>query len=199
MKLKISKLKEDLIRYSLRISDNALILGQRLAEWCGHGPVLEQDIALSNIALDLIGQSRNYFQFISSIDDENRSEDEWAFLREERDYLNILLVEQPNDDFAHTIVRQFFFDSFHLLFNQALKKSSNQALSSIAQKSVKEIEYHLHYSSEWMLRLGDGTEESHSRMQDAIDDLWMYAEEVCTPDALDDKMASSGVGLIWLQ
>src|SRR5688572_17096621 len=147
--------------YLLHLADNPMILGQRLGEWCGHGPVLEQDIALTNIALDLIGQARLLYQYIASFEDINSSEDKLAMLRYEHEYYNLLLLEQPNKDFGHTILRQFFYDAFNLLQYEALSHSLDETLRAIAIKSLKEIKYHYRYSSEWMIRLGDGTPESH--------------------------------------
>ncbi|MDX1666665.1 MAG: 1,2-phenylacetyl-CoA epoxidase subunit PaaC, partial [Saprospiraceae bacterium] len=164
--------------YVLRLGDSSLILGQRLSEWCGHGPILEQDIAITNIALDLIGQARSLLQYAGRLEGEGRDEDQLAFLRDAWDFRNYLLVEQPNGDFAHTIVRQFFFDAYHFFLFRELTRSQDEHLSAIAEKSLKEITYHLRFSSEWMIRLGDGTEESHDRMQAAVDDLWMYTGEL---------------------
>ena len=151
--------------YTLRLADTSLILGHRLSEWCGHGPALEQDIALSNIALDLIGQARNYYQYAAELEGNDRTEDDLAYLRDERAYRNVLLVELPNGDFGKTIMRQFLFDAFHVPFLEALQHSPNEKLAAIAQKSLKEARYHLKWSSEWVIRLGDGTEESHKRVQ----------------------------------
>lgn len=185
-----------LIDYIIQIGDNGLILGQRLAEWCGHAPALETDIALSNIALDLLGQTRSYFQYAVEVDNSKyKSEDDLAFLRVDREYKNSLLVEYPNEDFAYTIVRQFFFDAFHYLFLDSLKDSKDAQLSAIAIKSLKEVKYHLRFSSQWMLRLGDGTAESQSKMQAAVNDLWYYTGELVTPNELDKAMAAEGIGV----
>lgn len=180
--------------YLLRLGDNALILGQRLSEWCGHGPVLEQDIALTNIALDLMGQARSLLSYAGELEGQGRGEDQLAFLRDAWDFRNLLLVEQPNRDWAYTIVRQFLFDSFHFFQLQELTESADGQLAAIAAKSLKEVTYHLRFSSEWMIRLGDGTEESHRRMQQALDDLWMFAGECCQPDEVDRQMAYAGIG-----
>lgn len=182
----------DQLNYVLHLADNSLILGQRLGEWCGHGPVLEQDIALTNIALDLIGQSRLYFQYATTLDPLKRNEDELAFKRPELEYYNCLLVEQENRDFAHTIVRQYFFDVFHFLQNTFLAKGKDAQLAAIGEKSLKEIRYHLKYSSEWLLRLGDGTEESHNRMQAAIDNLWEYTGELFIPADYETALTGDG-------
>ena len=180
--------------YLLRLGDNALILGQRLSEWCGHGPILEQDIAITNIALDLMGQARSWLTLAGEVEGAGRDEDALAFLRDNRDYRNLLLVEHPNEDFAYTITRQFLFDSFNYYLHEALTQSTDERIVAIAQKSLKEVTYHLRYSSEWMIRLGDGTEESHAKMQRAVDDLWHYAEEPLLPDAVDATAAAAGVG-----
>lgn len=172
-----------------------MILGQRLSEWCGHGPILEQDIALTNIALDFIGQARNLYQYAAKFEGKGRSEDDLAFLRDPLNYKNVLLVEQPNGNWGQTIMRQFLYDSFNFYFYNELKNSTDAQISAIGEKSLKEIKYHLRYSSEWTVRLGDGTEESHNKMQDALNDLWMYSGELCTPDALDEEMAAAGIGV----
>ena len=179
--------------YLLQLADNDLILGHRLSEWCGHGPVLEQDIALTNISLDLIGQARNLYQLAARIEDADRTEDDLAYLRTERAYRNVLLTEQSNGDFGKTIIRHLFFDHFHILLLQKLLNSSDEALREIAEKSIKEIQYHVRFSSEWTIRLGDGTEESHRRMQDAVDELWMYTGEMFNPSEADEAMAEHNV------
>ena len=186
--------QKDTYNYVLRLADNCLILGQRLAEWCGHGPVLEQDIAMTNISLDLIGQARNYYQYAAELTEGNKSEDDVAFLRNDREYHNILLVEQPNTDFAYTIIRQYLFDVFHFHLLNELASSEDENISSIALKSIKEVSYHKRWSGQWVLRLGDGTDESHAKMQTALDHFWSYAFECITPDAFDQEMASNGVG-----
>ncbi|MCB0653932.1 MAG: phenylacetate-CoA oxygenase subunit PaaC [Saprospiraceae bacterium] len=182
-------------KYILRIADNALILGQRLAEWCGHGPILEQDIALTNFSLDYIGQARNLYTYAAAMEGQGKTEDDLAFLRNEHAFYNMLLVEQPNGHWGQTIVRQFLFDVFNYLFHQELCQSKDEQLAAIAAKSLKEITYHLKFSSEWLIRLGDGTEESHAKMQEALDDLWMYTGELCLPDAIDEQMAALGIGV----
>jgi ring-1,2-phenylacetyl-CoA epoxidase subunit PaaC len=179
--------------YLLRLGDNALILGHRLSEWCGHGPILEQDIAITNIALDQVGQARSLLQYAGEIEGKGRSEDELAYKRDVMGYRNVLLVEQPNEDFAYTIVRQFLFDNFNFLLYQRLCQSKDEHLRAIAEKSIKEITYHLRYSSEWMIRLGDGTEESHEKMQTALDDLIIYSGELTKPDAVDTMMHETGI------
>jgi ring-1,2-phenylacetyl-CoA epoxidase subunit PaaC len=186
---------DPLVRYVVHLADNTLVLGQRLGEWCGHGPVLEQDIAMTNISLDLIGQSRLYFQYAASLMGEGVSEDDLAFLRDEREYLNCLLVEQPNGDWGKTIIRQFLFDSWHFYFLDELLKSSDSRLSAISEKSIKEVAYHLRYSSEWVVRLGDGTEESHRRMQAALDELWRFGHELLLPAIYELEMIKKGIGV----
>lgn len=175
-----------LVNYLLLLADNALILGHRNSEWTGHGPILEQDIALSNIALDLVGQSRNFYQYAAQIinrqDPENKTtEDTIAYLRDAWDFRNCLLVEQPNGDWARTILRQFLFSNYQYLLYDALMQSKDEQIAAINEKSFKETTYHLRWSSEWVIRLGDGTEESHRRMLNAIDDLWKFTEEFFIP------------------
>ncbi|MEO1515901.1 MAG: 1,2-phenylacetyl-CoA epoxidase subunit PaaC [Bacteroidota bacterium] len=183
-----------LFEYCLRLADNGLILGQRLSEWCGHGPVLEQDMALTNIALDQIGQARSLYQYAGEIEGKGRDEDQLALLRSSNEYRNALLVEQPNGHFGHTVLRQYLFDAFNHLNYTALCQSKSEQLRAIAEKSLKEITYHLRWSSEWVVRLGDGTEESHSKMEEALDDLWMFAGELVTADELDRQMLEQGYG-----
>ncbi|MBK9151337.1 MAG: phenylacetate-CoA oxygenase subunit PaaC [Saprospiraceae bacterium] len=176
-----------LVNYLMFPADNVMILGQRLGEWCGHGPVLEQDIALTNIALDLIGEARNYYQYAAGLS--GKSEDDFPFHRNERQFKNVLLVEQPNGNWGDTLMRQCMFDCFHYFFLDDLKKSSDERLSAIASKSFKEAGYHLRFSSEWVIRLGDGTDESHDKMQKALDRLIVYFEELFMPDPLEQDMA----------
>ncbi len=182
-------------KYAVQQGDNCLILGQQLAGWCGHGPVLEQDIALTNIALDLIGQARNYYQYAAKEVGNGMDEDQIAFLRDAWDYYNLLLVEQPNGDFGQTVLRQYLFDVYHLAFLRELAQSKDEGLAAIAQKSAKEVAYHKRWSGQWVLRLGDGTNESHSRMQEALENLWKYALEPYNATALDEDMAARGVGV----
>jgi ring-1,2-phenylacetyl-CoA epoxidase subunit PaaC len=186
-------LTEAKFEYLLRLGDNALILGHRLSEWCGHGPILEQDIAMTNIALDQVGQARSLLQYAGEVEGKGRSEDDLAYKRDVMAFRNALLVEQPNEDFAYTVVRQFLFDIFNFLQFQALCESSDDHLRAIAEKSIKEITYHLRYSSEWMIRLGDGTEESHQKMQAALDDLIIYSGELTTPDQVDQMVYEAGI------
>lgn len=181
--------------YILGIADNALILGQRLAELTGHGPTLEVDIALTNISLDLFGQTRGYFQYIAKLSKDGKTEDDFAFLRKERAYVNVLLAEQPNRNFAYTIARQFLYDHFHLLLLQELEKSSDETLASIAKKSLKEVTYHKRFSSDWVKRLGDGTPESHEKIQKAINDLWAYTDELFHQTEADKIAVKEGYGV----
>lgn len=181
-------IKDALFNYVLRIADDSLILGQRLGEWCGHGPILEEDIALTNIALDLIGQATNLFQYASALEGNIRNEDQLAFLRVDREFTNCLLVEQPNKDFGYTIARQFYFDTFRKLFFEALTKSKDEKLAAIAEKSLKETKYHLKHSSEWVIRLGDGTEESKKRIQEAINFHWRYTQELFFQNEIDKQL-----------
>jgi len=188
-------MKENLYKYILGIADNSLILGQRLGELCGHGPSLETDIACTNISLDLLGQVRSYYQYAAKIAGDDRTEDDIAMLRKEREYVNVLLVEQPNTDFAYTMARQFLFDVYHLLFLRELEKSNDLTLSAIATKSIKEVSYHQRFSSDWIKRLGDGTEESHQKMQEAINGLWTYTDELFHQTEADKAMVEEGVGV----
>lgn len=188
-------MKQNLYKYILGIADNSLILGQRLGELTGHGPSLETDIACTNISLDLFGQVRSYFQYASKIAGDNRTEDDIAMLRKERDYVNVLLVEQPNTNFAYTMARQFLFDVYHLAFLSELEKSKDLTLSAIAKKCIKEVRYHERFSSDWIKRLGDGTEESKAKMQEAINDLWTYTDELFHQTEADKAMVSEGIGV----
>lgn len=180
---------KELQDYVLHLADTHLILGQRLGEWCGHNFVLEQDIAMSNIALDLLGQCRALYQYAAEIGGGKQTEDQLAFLRGERQYKNHLLVEQPNRDFAFTLARQFFFDVYHQLLCEELVKCSDKQLQAIGEKSLKEVRYHLTWSSEWMIRLGDGTTESHQRIQHAVNELWMWTHELTTTSSYEKLLA----------
>jgi ring-1,2-phenylacetyl-CoA epoxidase subunit PaaC len=187
------ELAPPLCRYVLRLGDLGLVLGQRLAEWVGHGPALEEDLGLANISLDLIGQARLLLSYAGEIEGQGRGEDELAFLRSQSDYLNPTLAEQPNGDFGETIVRQVLIDAFQLELYERLARSSDERLAAIAAKAVKETRYHLRYSSSWLVRLGDGTEESHARVQRALERLWSYTVELFEEDALDREMADRGI------
>jgi ring-1,2-phenylacetyl-CoA epoxidase subunit PaaC len=167
--------------YILHLADNSLILGQRNSEWCGHGPVLEQDIAITNISLDLIGQARNFYQYAAALIGNDVTEDSLAYLRKEKEFKNLLLVEQSKGDWAQTILRQYLFSQYQYLLFQQLQNSKDRQLAAITEKSLKEVTYHLRWSSEWVIRLGDGTEESHKRIVNAIDELWRYTGEMLIP------------------
>lgn len=181
--------------YIARLGDDRLVLGHRLSEWCGHGPILEEDIALANIALDLIGQANLLLALAGKIEGKGRDQDALAYFREAVDYRNTLLVELPKGDFAFTIVRQFLVSVFAYLQLEALQKSSNKELAGIASKAVKEVKYHVRHSADWMIKLGDGTEESHRRMQDAVNDIWRYTGELFLADDVDRSAAASGLGV----
>lgn len=207
-----------LLLYTLQIADNALVLGHRLSEWCGHGPILEQDIAITNIALDHLGQARSLYQYaaqqFNALPSEEKKnifkspaiqalinsgealdEDDLAFLRDAWDFRNCLLVEQPNIDWAYTVVRSFFFDVYNFTFYTELKNSKDATLAAIAEKSLKEVSYHLRWSSEWMIRLGDGTEESHEFIQDALNDRWMYSGELFIPSISENNLLDAGISV----
>lgn len=179
------KTREALFEYLLRLGDDRLILGHRLSEWCGHAPILEEDIALGNIALDLIGQSSAYLSLAAEVENKNRTEDDFAYFRNEYEFRNLQLVEQPNVDFAYTIVRQYFFDVYEGLFLEELAKSKFEQVAGIAEKSIKENKYHTRHSRQWVLRLGDGTEESRNKIQTAINDLWRFTGELFEENDID--------------
>lgn len=185
---------QTLFELALRMGDNALILGQRVSAWCGHAPVLEEDIALANVALDLIGQASLWLGFAGEVEGKGRSADNLAFLRADPEFRNCLLVEQPNGDFGQTLIRQFLFDAWHLPMLKALESSSDERIAAIAEKSAKEATYHLERSEDFVIRLGDGSEESHRRMQNALDKLWPFAGELTWADEVDASLASRGVG-----
>lgn len=185
----------NLYNYILTIADYSLILAQRLGELCGHGPNLETDIALTNISLDLLGQTRSYYQYAAKISGENKTEDDIAFLRIEREYKNCLLVEQPNTHFGYTIARQFLFDVYHLMLMEKLQHSPDETLAAIAKKGIKEVSYHKRFSSDWVKRLGDGTEESKTKMQEAIDGLWKFTDELFFMTEAEKEMANEGIGV----
>jgi ring-1,2-phenylacetyl-CoA epoxidase subunit PaaC len=188
-------MNQNLIQYIFGVADNCLILGQRLGELCGHGPSLETDIALTNISLDLLGQTRSYYQYVAKLQGGDATEDTVAFLRLEREYKNVLLVEQPNTDFAYSIARQFFFDVFHLALLNELQNSKDEMLKAIANKSIKEVSYHVRFSSDWIKRLGDGTEESHQKIQTAINELWIFTDELFHQTDADKEMVQQGIGV----
>src|SRR6187399_3615317 len=184
-----------LVLYTLRRADDALISGHRLSEWCGHAPALEEDMALANMALDLLGQARELYSHAAKVEGRGNDEDKFAYLRDVRQYRNLLLVEQPNGDFAHTMVRQFFYSAFADLYWRATMISGDATLAAIAAKSEKESAYHVRHSSEWMVRLGDGTEESHRRAQSAIDDLWAYTGEMFHLDDSERGLIDAGIAV----
>ncbi|HSU29005.1 MAG TPA: 1,2-phenylacetyl-CoA epoxidase subunit PaaC [Chitinophagaceae bacterium] len=205
-------MKNFLIDYILHLADNALILGHRNSEWCGHGPVLEQDIAITNISLDLIGQARNFYQYAAKLMTDSKAPSPWergfggeaggettedslAYLRNPEDFKNCLLLELPRGDWAFTILRQFYFSNYQFFLFTALLKSKDEQIAAIAEKSIKEVTYHLRWSSEWVIRLGDGTNESFKRMQNAIDDLSGYTDEFFIPADYEIKMAKEGIGV----
>ena len=183
-----------LFRYLLRLADTCSVMSHRLAEWCGHGPILEEDIALSNIALDLIGQARLFYQYAGEVEGKGRDEDQLAMTRPERDYNNLLMVEQPNGDYGETMARQFLFDSYNLLLMKELTKSTDQRIREVADKGVKEVIYHRRHSMSWVLRMGDGTEESHKRVQNGLNKVWGFTDEFFVMDDIDRMMADAGVG-----
>lgn len=187
--------RNDIFEYLLRLADDRLILGHRLSEWCGHGPILEEDIALANIALDCIGQANNLLQLAGEVEEQGRSEDDLAYFREAIDFKNLILVELPKGDFAFTIVRQFLFSAYSYLLLQRLTESKYEPLAAQAAKAFKETQYHLRHSSEWMLRLGNGTEESHERAQTALDELWTYTGEMFEQDDVEERLAEQGIAV----
>ena len=182
-----------LFEYTIRLADDSLILGHRMSEWCGHGPILEEDIALTNIALDLVGQATSLLAYAGEAEGKERDADALAFLRFDREYKNALLVEQPNGDFGMTMMRQFLFDAFRKPLFERLQLSSDKQLAAIAEKSLKETKYHLKHSSEWVIRLGDGTEESNRRIQDALNTLWRYTPDLFYADEVDQEMQQQGI------
>lgn len=184
---------ESLLRYLLRLGDTSLVLGQRLGEWIGHAPALEEDLGLANLALDLVGQARLLLTYAAEVEGKGRDEDALAFFRDAPEFVNLTLAEQPNGDFAQTIVRQVLLDAWQLELYESLSKSADTRLAAIAAKAVKESRYHYRFSSGWLVRLGDGTEESHRRAQDAVNDLWRFTDELFTPDEVDEQMAAAGV------
>jgi ring-1,2-phenylacetyl-CoA epoxidase subunit PaaC len=186
--------KKNLFKYVQRLGDDRLVLGHRLSEWCGHGPVLEEDIALTNVALDLVGQARMYLSYAGDLKGDGSSEDDLAYMRLEHEYHNLLITERPNGHFGDTIARQFLFDAYHHLQQSSLLKSKDEQLAAIASKAIKEVSYHLRHSSEWIIRLGDGTEESHKRIQQSLEDIWRFTEEMFVTDQLDNEANDAGIG-----
>lgn len=184
---------KDLVNYILQLADNSLIIGHRIGEWCGHGPYLEVDMALTNIALDEIGCARSYYQYCAELEGGDKTEDSYPYLRAELDFKNILLVEQPNGDFAQTVARSFFFDAFQWVYYSGLIHSDDERIKAIAEKTWKEIKYHWKFTSEWVLRLGEGTEESFRRMQEGLNLLWPYTGEMFILSEEELKMQEAGV------
>ena len=181
--------QEQRIDYLLFLADSHLILGQRNAEWCGHGPVLEQDIAITNISLDLIGAARNYYQYAAALLGGDHTEDSLAYLRTEREYKNGLLVEQANSDWAQTTLRQFFFSTYMFYLLEQLLHHEDTTIAAMAEKSLKEVRYHKRWSSEWVIRLGAGTQESHRRINNALNELWRYTGELFTPASYETALS----------
>jgi len=180
-------------RYVLRLADTSLVLGQRLAEWIGHAPALEEDLGLANLSLDLIGQARLLLTYAGELEGRGRDEDALAFLRDAPEFLNLTLAEQPNGDFGHTIVRQWLIDAWQLEIYAGLENSADNRLAAIAAKALRETRYHHRFSSGWLARLGDGTPASHERMQRALDELWRFTPELLSPDEVDECMSREGV------
>ena len=185
--------KENLFEYLLRLGDDMLVLGQRLSEWCGHGPILEEDIALTNIALDHVGQAEMILHLAGEVEDKGRSEDDLAYFRDEYEFRNALLLEQPRGHFGDTIARQFLFDAFAWLLYEELKSSAYQPLADIAAKAHKEITYHLRHSRQWVLRLGAGTEESHARIDQSFQGLWHLTDELFFSNHVDQALLEAGM------
>lgn len=182
-----------LFNYVLRLADNALVLGHRLSEWCGHAPNIEIDLALANMSLDLIGQSRNLYTYAGEVENKGRGEDQLAYLRDVRDWRNVLLVERPIGDFAFTILRQFLYAAYARPYFEWLKGSNDQTIAAIAAKAEKELAYHLRHSSEWVIRLGDGTDESHARLKEALADLWPFTGEMFECSAEERALVEAGI------
>jgi len=182
-----------LFEYLLRLGDDRLILGHRLSEWCGHGPILEEDIALANVSLDLLGQATIFLRMAGELEGQGRNEDALAYFRDAVEFRNCQLVELPKGDFAFTIARQFLFDVYDVVLLDALASSANSQLAAVAAKSLKEARYHVRHSGEWMLKLGDGTDESHRRVQTALDSLWRFTAELFAADDVDSELSASGV------
>ncbi|TFW16944.1 1,2-phenylacetyl-CoA epoxidase subunit PaaC [Duganella callida] len=184
---------DDKVNYLLRLGDNALILSQQLAQWCGKGPALEEDMALTNVALDLLGQTRMWYDYAAELEGAGRDQDQLAYLRDAHDFKNCLLLEQPNGNYADTLVRQFYFDAWHYFLIDGLTRGSDARIAAIAEKALKEVTYHLRRSGDLMVRLGDGTDISRAKTQAAVDALWMYSGEAFAYDAVDEAMVAAGV------
>ncbi|MCF6306356.1 MAG: phenylacetate-CoA oxygenase subunit PaaC [Flavobacteriaceae bacterium] len=186
---------KNLFKYTVRLADNSLILGHRLAENCSWGPYLEEDISVTNTSLDLLGQAEEFLIYAAEVENEGRTADDLAYKRPEIEYYNVQLTEQPNDDFAHIQARQFFMDAFNFYLYSALKNSSDSTIAAISAKSLKEVTYHLRRSSEWLIRLGKGTPESKERMQKAVNDLWQFTSELFEMDEVDEALISEGIAI----
>lgn len=187
--------KDALLPYVIQLGDNALINSHRMSEWCAKAPSLELDVAMANCGLDYVGQARSLFSYAAEIEARGRNEDHMAYLRDEHQYRNILLLEQPNTDWGYSIARMFFYSSFANLFYQALTHSKDATLAAIAEKSLKEVTYHQRFSAEWLIRLGDGTDESHQRIQQAVDSLWMYMGEMFSMSAAETELLQQGISI----
>ncbi len=187
--------KEALFKYILRIGDTNLILGQRLSEWTGHGPFLEEDLALTNITLDITGAAKSLLEYAALVEGNGRTEDDLAFLRNDRQFFNVQITELPNGDYARTIARQVLVDCFDFYFYQELSKSKDETLAGIAQKSLKEVTYHLRHTSAWLERFGDGTEESHNKVQLALNELWQYTNELFEMNEVDEILIKEGIAV----
>jgi len=187
--------RAELMDYAIALGDDALTIGQRLSEWCSNAPFLEEDLALANVALDFIGRARMFFGYAAQLEGRGRSEDDVAYLRDCREYRNLLICELPRGDFAFSTARQFLIDAFNLCFLEKLTASNDAQLAAIAAKALKESRYHLRRSRDWMLRLGDGTQESHRRLQAALDDLWGYTAEFFEMEEAEQRLAAAGVAV----
>ena len=181
--------------YATRLGDDAIVIGHRVSEWCSNAPFLEEDLALQNVALDFIGRARMYYSYAAELADDGRDEDDFAYMRDHREYQNLLLMELPRGDFAYTMVRQMFVDVYNLLYLEQLVKSKDKTLAAIAAKAIKESRYHLRRSQEWILRLGIGSEESHARSCKAIEDIWGFTHELFELDELEQQMVEMGIGV----
>lgn len=188
-------LKQATLEYAVRLGDDAVVLGQRLSEWCSNGPFLEEDLALANMSLDFIGRARMFYGYAAELADDGRDEDDFAYLRDQREFRNLLLHELPRGDFAQTQARQYFIDVYNMLYLQQLVNSADERIAAIAAKAIKETRYHLRRSRDWMLRLGDGTEESHQRLQTAVDDLWGFTHELFEIDELEQQLVDSDIAV----
>jgi ring-1,2-phenylacetyl-CoA epoxidase subunit PaaC len=195
MRAEVQMTEIPLFAYTLRLADNALILGHRVSEWVGHAPVLEEDLALGNLALDLIGQARSFYTYAGEIEGKGRDEDALAYLRDAGAYRNILLVEQPNGDFAQTIIRHLLYSAFAHPYFEAMTRSKDATLAAIAAKAVKEMAYHVRHTAEWAIRLGDGTDESHRRAQYALDELWPFTGELFETDQIERALIDAGIAV----